>query len=254
MLKQLKLSNNEADVDNKSVPAHAEIHEPSSDKPNDKKKLTSGHSTKPDESGIKKQVKFAHEKLDPKHCPDRVFDNLTFPTLIAGELELASQKDISEEERSVRTSIAKILCYHKLYLSDEDLKAGYDSVLKSVEQGSEQWSDRLAMNLNAFCEFRANVAWREKSAVCGPNSTGQNKSKSDNKTSPDPSKTTESNPDEPEGKVIYCMDFNKGMCPHDKSHPGKWKGKKVTKWYICKVCLRNSELNSHAERDCKNKK
>ena len=65
----------------------------------EKQKLTSGRATKPDKSDIKKQVKFAHEKLDSRHIKERIFDNLTFPLLIAGELELASQPNISGIER-----------------------------------------------------------------------------------------------------------------------------------------------------------
>ena len=42
------------------------------------KNLTSGRCNKPDESGIKIQVKYPHEKLDPRHVIDakRSFDQL----------------------------------------------------------------------------------------------------------------------------------------------------------------------------------
>ena len=56
-------------------------------KDNKDKKLQSGKTTKPDEAGIKKQVKFAHEKLNPKHVKDRIFDNLSFHHLVAGSEE-----------------------------------------------------------------------------------------------------------------------------------------------------------------------
>ena len=209
------------------------------------KKLVSGRITKPDESDIKKQVKYAHEKLDPRHVKDRVFDKLDFPLLIAGELELASRPEISMEERVARVEIAKTLCYHKLYLNDEDLRTGYDSVLKTVEQGQEVWSSKLASNLNNHLEFRANVAWREKI----------DKVTNGNKKKDSVSDTSKSDlgsvSEEAEPKLIYCMDFNKGICSNQKSHYGKWKGKKLMKWHVCKACLKNSEIKNHAEKDCK---
>ena len=60
---------------------------------------------------------------------------------MAGELELALQegRSIMEEERKARLNIAKTICYHKQYLSDRDLRIGYDSILKKVEQGREKW-------------------------------------------------------------------------------------------------------------------
>ena len=57
-----------------------------------KKKLVSGKITKPDESDIKKQVKYAHEKLDMRHARERVFDKLNFSLLVAGELEWTMDK------------------------------------------------------------------------------------------------------------------------------------------------------------------
>ena len=63
-----------------------------------KGKLTNGKCTKPDKSDIKRVVKFAHEKLDSRHIKERSFDRLPFNLLVAGEVELIMQPDITEEE------------------------------------------------------------------------------------------------------------------------------------------------------------
>ena len=42
------------------------------------KKLTSGKCTKPDESDIMRVIKFAHEKLDPRHARNKTFEKLNF--------------------------------------------------------------------------------------------------------------------------------------------------------------------------------
>ena len=109
-----------------------------------RKKPVSGKCTKPDESDIKVVVKNAHEKLDTRHVKDRKFDSLEFNVLIARELELISLPNVSPAERSARIEIAKTLCYHKKYLGDEDLREGYDNILKRVEQGKLSWNENLA--------------------------------------------------------------------------------------------------------------
>ena len=97
------------------------------------KKLISGKCTRPDESDIQIVVKYAHEKLDSRHVQERIFDTLPFHLLVAGELELALLCNTPLDEREARVHIAKTICYHKQYLSDEDLCNGYDAVFKKIE-------------------------------------------------------------------------------------------------------------------------
>ena len=126
------------------------------------KKLVSGKCTKPDESDIKQVVKYAHEKLDSRHVQDRVFDNLPFNMLVAGELEIVMLRTTPPEEREACIQIAKTVCYHKEYLGDEDLRNGYDAILKRVEQGNEVWGAHLGEELHKHYDYRANVIVRNK--------------------------------------------------------------------------------------------
>ena len=160
---------------------------------------------------------------------------------------MATRKDAQLNEKEARLEIIKVMSYHKLYLNDEDLRMGYDSVMKTVEQGVEPWLDRLAGNLEKFYEFRANVVLRDKVI------NGDKKLAGGNKDTKEGEEVVGTSGEEVEGKVIYCMDFNKGSCTHEKSHVGKWKGKKLTKWHVCRSCLKNSELLAHPEKDCPNK-
>ena len=214
------------------------------------KKLQSGRNIKPDESDIKKPVKFAHEKLDPRHTMERVFDKLSFPLLVAGELELASLTDISSEERLARVSIAKTICYHKLYLTDPDLRAGYGHVLRMVEQGREPWSTALSEELHKYYDYRANVISREKLATFESKTQVKKSASNDKVQQAETKNNDDGSADESDDlKIIYCMEYNRGSCPNTKSHYGKFKGKRVKKWHICKTCLKASELNSHPESD-----
>ena len=119
-------------------------------------KLKSGKCTKPDEIDILKTVKFPHEKLDSRHMQIKIFDKLPFNLLIVGELETISS-NITQEEMIARVNIAKPICYHKLYLDDEDLRNGYDDIMKKVEHETLGWTDELPDKLHEHYIFRANV-------------------------------------------------------------------------------------------------
>ena len=164
-----------------------------------KSKPVSGKLAKPDDTDIKKPVKYAHEKLDPRHAKDRVFDKLTFPLLIAGELELACREEASQEERQARVNIAKVISYHKLYLSDEDLKTGYATVLNKVEQGTQTWGVEIANELHELLDYRAAVISRERMQAIEQKMnkpSSQNNSKKNENKSED--SLTETGPEDPE--------------------------------------------------------
>ena len=178
-------------------------------------------------------VKYPHEKLDPKHVKDCRFDVLEFNNLIAGEQELTLLPSIVEHERLARLGVAKTLCYHKKYLSDEDLREGYDSILKQVEQGVLTWKDDLASHLHSHLDYRANVIIRDKLAK-------QDSNKPDKKNPTD--RKNQSSEGDTKEKVYYCLEFNLGKCPHPDNHKG-WLGKrKVTKFHICKKCHTDGEF------------
>ena len=129
---------------------------------NNKGKLTSGKCTKPVESDIKKVVKFQHEKLDSQHAKDRTFDKLPFNLLVAREIELIIRPGINENEIRARLAILKTIAYHKNYLQDEDLRDGYDEMMKKVEHAHQQWDKVLGEHLHEFLNFRMNLQARER--------------------------------------------------------------------------------------------
>ena len=112
-----------------------------------KKKLISGKCANPDESDIQLAVKYPHERLDERHVMERVFDKLPFNLLVAGELENIVRLE-EGAEKGARLQIIKTICYHKNYLTDQDLRQGYDDTLKKVERGQEKWSMLLAEDLH----------------------------------------------------------------------------------------------------------
>ena len=123
------------------------------------KKLKSGCTTRPDESGIKCVVQFAHEKLDLVHVRNRVFSDLSFHFLVAGELELILQEGIDPVEMVAHLRFLRMLCYHHEYLDIEDLRDQYDATMKNIERGLNMWADfrELEMQMHTNLTFRATV-------------------------------------------------------------------------------------------------
>ena len=183
-------------------------------------------------------VKYPHEKLDARHIKDRRFDSLEFNVLIAGELETITSHDITQEECTARIRIAKTLCYHKMYLSDADLRDGYDTVLKKVEQGKLRWTDNLVDELHSHLDYRANVIMRSKMAK------QEGFTKVENRLS-----TAERNDSGAPLKIIYCLDYNLGKCPHHDHHEGQHNSKKVTKFHVCRRCHKEGDFKSHKDTD-----
>ena len=206
--------------------------------------MVSGKCTKPDESDIKQVVKYAHEKLDAKHVQDRSFDSLSFNLLVAGELEIALLQ--SGPEKIVRVNIAKTICYHKQYLKDEDLRSGYDYIMKKVEQGMMSWEDDLADELHKHYEYRANITLRERLSE-----NGYKKTDKIDKGSEGPRVTEVVFKDLEKTRPAFCMEFNHGNCAHESSHEDNFGGRKCIKWHICRRCRRFGELRSHPENDGK---
>ena len=109
-------------------------------------KLKSGKTTKPDESGIKRVVQYGHEKLNSVHMRSRIFSDLTFHFLVAGEIELILQETMGPQEKLARLHLLHMLCYHREYVDVEDLKDQYNVVMKCIETGQFSWADFKALD------------------------------------------------------------------------------------------------------------
>ena len=193
------------------------------------KNLKSGILTKPDKAGIQKVVQYAHEKLDPIHVKNRVFRDLSFHFLVAGELELLIQERLGQVERLARLHFLKTLCYHKEYLDVEELKDQYDATLKTIERGEHNWEDfpNLSVQMHTNLTFRVTVNARKESNVSGSQIPKEVKVK------------TNSN------KVVYCMDYNREKYPFNDHHKDIFNKKKVMKWHVCRKCL---SLDKHPKK------
>ena len=214
--------------------------------------MISGKCTKPDEADIKQVIKYAHEKLNSRHVAPsaKSFEKLNYNLLIAGELELAVQKDITQAERFARINIAKTLCYHRAYLNEKELIDGYEQTMKNIEQGNAKWEDNLEQQLHEYLNYKANLLLREK---LQSNKGEQTKPSQKWETRPQTTKNDKTSNDT--DKTIFCAAYNKGNCLFTDHHEGRFSNKAVTKWHICSKCYKQGERKSHREidDDCPNK-
>ena len=146
------------------------------------------------------------------------------------------------DERLARLWFLKMLCYHREYLGTEDLKDQYDATLKNIERGTHAWGDYrdLEQQLHTGLTFRATVNTRQMESNVGQG------------VNPKKDVVKEQNKD-PQGKIIYCSDYNKKSCPFEDHHQGIFNKKQVTKWHICSKCLalENNPKRSHPVMECK---
>ena len=205
------------------------------------KKLISGRCSKPDETDILKVVKYAHEKLDPKHVRNRKMEHLDFNILIAGELEIACLPEIEEEERIARVRIAKTLCYHRNYLETSDLRAGYEDVLKEIEMGKADWKDDIEDKLHNLLDYRANVLARER--ITKQQTDGF--TRVENRRDKNKQGANEGKHD----RIVYCLEYNLGQCPQTDHHERRFNNKRSTKFHICRRCYKDGEHRSHRDTD-----
>ena len=127
------------------------------------KPLKSGILTCPHEAGIRKVVRYAHEKLNRVHVKSRTFADLSFHNLVVGELELVLDELTKPDERVARLHFLRTLAYHREYVGVEDIKDQYDANLKEIERGAAHWCDflKLVDSLHTDLTFRATVKNRE---------------------------------------------------------------------------------------------
>ena len=198
-------------------------------KPHKGKKLTSGLYVKPGNVRLKSRESYAHAAIDDASGGDRDINTLSFNLLVAGELEIISNKEISEKERFTRIEVLKNLAYKHEHLSRSDIIKQYTNFLRKVEKGVFRWGSKSA--LRTFDQqLLYNVSLESKSKI-----KPQQKFKNDERKK-------------------YCLDYNRGNCSMGASHEGKLNGAQVFKLHVCRWCLVNENKEvKHPEKDCPQK-
>ena len=184
-------------------------------------------------------VKYPHEKLDPKHTRDQKFDDLDMHLLVAGKLEIAALPDISKDECEARIQIAKTICYHKKYVEDSDLREGYDTILKQIEQGKLQWRDDLGQKLREHLDYCANVIITNKIA--------QQEAKSEQRKSHNDKNLPHRMEETPRIGSSIAWNSTRVCARIQITTRDDSTGKKVFKFHIYQRCHKEGDFKSHQD-------
>ena len=110
----------------------------------------------------------------------------------------------------------------------------------------QDWDPVLGEYLHEYLDYRANIILREK--VQAETQSGNNSNpftKVENKKASNKRMTDKDG----EQKVVYCLEFNTNTCAHHDHHPGRFGGKNMTKFHVCRKCHQAGEIKSHKEMD-----
>ena len=175
----------------------------------------------------------AHAALENEASSNKELHSLTFHLLVAGELEIISDENISKKEQFTRIELLKKLAYMHEYLPQEEATNQYVNFINKVKKGKFKWgskSDLRAFEQGLIYTMSAEARKCEKRKQIKNNTKFEERKK-------------------------YCLDFNRGTCKFDKSHKGKINGTNVFKLHVCKRCLVQEDIEAqHAEKDCPKQK
>lgn len=214
------------------------------------KPIKSGVKAKAHKIRLKTSELCAQAVLDEEYCPGtHTLDSLSFDQLVAGELEICTMKDLSKKEKNARLQILKLLAYFANILPQSALIDVYKAVILKIEKGLFIWSSEIV----------------EKAENMLDRAVSKHKMQREIETQKI-TRTTDKMKEKPKkefgiqlkngDKIVYCADFNKNKCDKDSNHEGKFSGRDVTKFHVCRTCLViDKEKRFHPETDekCPNK-
>jgi hypothetical protein len=162
------------------------------------------------------QDDFSNQSLD--------FNGLDFRLFVSGELEIATSLDIREGERAGRLHLLKQLSYLHGAQEWDIIRKVYIAIVCKIELGSLHWGS---------C-FLNDIQWILRKH-----------------TITQPTRKFTAAPALNHDILLYCVDFNKGVCTFKKAHYGNIRGKQEWLQHICSKCLcKSSQHATHSASEC----
>jgi hypothetical protein len=217
-----------------------------------KSKPSSGRAAKP-ESYIVKEIIWPHSAIEVQYTGSTFsYEQLDFPLLAAGEINIVLDPKVSSEERGGRLQLLKAIAYYSRNRSWSEVKNLHNAVLTQIEQNHRSWENIQFAEL-ASSVFLANTASNSVksglAAQSGPArfpSKGKTFPKSRGRAASGPASFSRANPFKVDR--FFCSDFNQGLCPHRDAHVGRLGESEKWLEHFCATCyLDFEEFNLHAE-------
>ena len=233
-LKSLKLFSDSSSGSSESSCSY--FDDSSDDDSNDKSSKKKKHKNKKKKSGInakasdrvKNPQKWPHSHLQFEFVEKQVkYDQLNFQLFCAGELEIISDPDIDETEKSGRLELLKKIIYYYSTYEFKGLKAFYAAWIREIELGKKKWSDDPS-NIESAILSKHIMKPTSKSRFSATQ-------KSDSPTGE--SETT-----------WFCQAYQRNKCKHTSHHMEVYKGKMKFFQHICASCwLKDKKKLGHPE-------
>ena len=183
------------------------------------KKLKSGKTAKITSRIVNPQI-WPHSELSLSHVSKEVaYDELSIEEFTAGYCAILKSKRLTEVERTARINHLYDIMYLAMHYEWSAVRRFHAAVLLEIERGHLQWGDSFHyLERHSFHDqLKRNV--KQKSP-----------------------QSTRANP------VLFCRDYQRGKCRHDKDHFGTIRGNKKWLQHICAKCwITSRAMEKHPE-------
>ena len=159
------------------------------------------------------------------------YNKLDFPLLVAGELSIIRNRNISDSERWGRMQLLERTAYHSKDYTWGATLSFHEAVLVEIERGVRSWESSDYRDIETGTLFRHPI-------------TSQPTARSDY-TRPD---TTFK---KPTARRFFCLNYNKGECHHQNAHDGIVGRANQLVEHFCAACFRTEHIiRLHPEISC----
>ena len=183
---------------------------------------------------VRSPQRWAHSALQLDFASaELTFNNLDFPKLVAGEMEICLDPATPKIERQGRLALLRDLAYHKS--NDLDLatiKGIYGAVLRKIEVGRATWASDFQ---TLQSQVVTNKISRPKLSLEKSEKTDKGSKKSGTKSI--------------DNRVLFCRDYQKNRCTHSETpHRATFQNKSVWVHHMCATCwLKDKTMLAHPE-------
>lgn len=185
------------------------------------KKLQSGKTAKVVSRVVRPQL-WPQSELSLSYVSKDVrYDDLSIEEFVAGYSSILSLTKISPTERQARIEHLTQLMYLASVYEWSAVRAFHAAVLMEIERGRLNWGDSFTS-----LEIRA-------MAGCTKRVTSAAVSKESKRNAPN---------------ILFCREFQRGTCPHNKDHYALVKGERKWLCHICANCwIKEKAKKFHSE-------
>ena len=156
------------------------------------------------------------------------FADLDFRRLVAGEIEIVLEFQLSQTELEGRLKLLRTLAFLLGSYPWTAVRSVYAAVLRRIELGKMTWASDFSetMNFTLLTYANKNVATEAR-----PEKQGRTYS---SKRNGGPSQGASGGDS---ARVWYCPEYQRSTCAHNEPHQKEMYGKLVTVHHVCAKCL-----------------